>query len=70
MPVTIEVRKYSNDLTIKLDANETLEFRSSNGRILLRVTMAADSASVDVQTIPITQYEADTDIGNTGWIVT
>lgn len=70
MPVTIEVRKYSNDLTIQLDANETLEFRSSSGRLLLRVTMAADSASVDVQTIPIAQYEADTDIGNTGWIVT
>ena len=62
------LRRYFNDLIVTLGADEIFEVRAFS-RTLLRVTMASDQLSTTVNTLPITQYDEGTNIGNTGWLL-
>ena len=57
-------RRYKGSLWITLAANEVFQVKA-HGQALFRVTMAADEASVAVESIPYTQLGASP--GNTGW---
>ena len=61
-------RRYSDDLIVVLAGTEDCIIRLNHENYLI-ITMAADEASVTVQSKPITQLAAGTDIGNTGWIL-
>ena len=57
-------RRFKGSLWITLAANEVFQIRFP-GRPVLRVTMAADEASVAVESMPYTQLGASP--GETGW---
>ena len=61
------IRRYCEDLIITLGANEVFTVQAPS-RVLFRFTMAADQLSGVAETVPITQHEPGTDIGNTGWL--
>ncbi|MEW6234751.1 MAG: hypothetical protein AB1656_05130 [Candidatus Omnitrophota bacterium] len=66
--MSILIQRYQGGLTVRLAAGETFEIRRHTGRILLRITMGNDEASIKVETIPIATHDAGYDgLGNTGW---
>jgi len=65
--ITGNIVRINNDLVVTLAGDETCTIYTKGGQPLMIITMSSNQHQVNVQTVPITQLAANTDIGSTGW---